>query len=447
MCHWYGSVSRIGIAFQIIPGAASTPFLRYWTNQAAFVFKIASVLYPEVPMVRYMLIPEIIVFDNARKPSSRAKANLIQKREPYCSAQMAPQSSFPISQYGQHGSPGFFHLPVSDPFQGTVGQLESQGIGRKISQSRTESWQSLGSDLTCGFSADYGFDWDLIFNISNNKAEQLAHENNFSSSYLVPLENGQPPPLTQSAVALDQLTIFTRSSLGSISFANEQTYFSQMGQQFKQQLQHYTTTERSLSQVSERVSPLGVCAQNFSRSTNQYALIKEQPELRHAPTSLEWTDNSQLLPKQAEQSVLRFAFVDKRSSGRHSEPFRRKDYRDHLRDFHKEDIGACRGENSAKTEKERLKCLRYAKCLVNKLFKYDGCECPNCKKTCEPEKIKTMMALRLEKNPQKKESQISSQACGPHHGIDGWLDNGFGGWDPCIRCDGEPAHMEGQTLR
>jgi hypothetical protein len=158
---------------------------------------------------------------------------------------MAPQSSFPVSQYGQQGSPGFFHPIVSDPFQAAVGQLESQGMGRNISQASTESWQSLGSGLTCGSSAESGFDWDLISNISNGKADQLAYDNIISSSYPVPLEIDQPSPPTQSPVALDQLKIFSQSYLGSISPANEQTYFSQIGQHFQQQLQHSTTTERT----------------------------------------------------------------------------------------------------------------------------------------------------------------------------------------------------------
>ncbi|KAH9219651.1 hypothetical protein DL95DRAFT_55528 [Leptodontidium sp. 2 PMI_412] len=53
-------------------------------------------------------------------------------------------------------------------------------------------------------------------------------------------------------------------------------------------------------------------------------------------------------------------------SGRHQEPFTRKDhYRDHLRDFHQEDIGAAKGEKGARTDKQKRDWARQQKKWLN----------------------------------------------------------------------------------
>lgn len=148
---------------------------------------------------------------------------------------------------------------------------------------------------------------------------------------------------------------------------------------------------------------------------------------------------------------------EKCSSGRHSEPFTRKDhYRDHLRDFHKEDIGAVKGEKSAKTEKEKAKwkkeqkiwlaerriyadSWRCAKCLAKKLVREEGWECYTCKTICEQERIDARMRL-----PQKAVSQAmyaDTQAqyqsyTGTCETCSGslWIDDGYGQWVACITC-------------
>ncbi len=170
---------------------------------------------------------------------------------------------------------------------------------------------------------------------------------------------------------------------------------------------------------------------------------------------------------------------EKCSSGRRSDPFTRKDhYRDHLRDFHKEDIGAAKGEKSAKTEKEKAiwkkeqtiwlaerriyaDNWRCAKCLVKKFIKDDGWHCQTCKTNCEQDRMEAR--LRLPQNPQKVEpnhmdyelqyqerfsQKAVSQAMYPDSQpqyenytspcdmCNGniWLDNGCGEWVACHTC-------------
>lgn len=92
---------------------------------------------------------------------------------------------------------------------------------------------------------------------------------------------------------------------------------------------------------------------------------------------------------------------------RAEKPFSRKDhYRDHLRDFHKEDIGSAKGEKKM-DEKKRLAAQkswraerrisprhwRCAKCLVKYYVDYNGWECEPCKTTCEQERREARMKL------------------------------------------------------
>ncbi|KAH8588468.1 hypothetical protein B0O99DRAFT_488516, partial [Bisporella sp. PMI_857] len=84
---------------------------------------------------------------------------------------------------------------------------------------------------------------------------------------------------------------------------------------------------------------------------------------------------------------------------RSSDPFNRKDhYRDHLKDYHKEDIGTAK-QAKGMSEKEWKKAQkrwieerqitvqwwRCAKCLVRVK---DSWDCYQCKQTCETERIK-----------------------------------------------------------
>jgi hypothetical protein len=88
-------------------------------------------------------------------------------------------------------------------------------------------------------------------------------------------------------------------------------------------------------------------------------------------------------------------------------PFTRKDhYRDHLRDFHMEDIGSAKGEKKMDRKKwlaaqkiwvaERkisAKHWRCAKCLIKHYIAYDGWECEPCKTTCEQDRINARQKL------------------------------------------------------
>jgi hypothetical protein len=97
---------------------------------------------------------------------------------------------------------------------------------------------------------------------------------------------------------------------------------------------------------------------------------------------------------------------------RSQDSFSRRDhYRDHLRDFHKEDIGCAKGEKSSrdkdkqewqKAQKawlaERVvsnKHWRCAKCLVNNNVIQVGWDCASCKNPCEEDRIRTRQRLTL----------------------------------------------------
>jgi hypothetical protein len=89
-------------------------------------------------------------------------------------------------------------------------------------------------------------------------------------------------------------------------------------------------------------------------------------------------------------------------------PFVRKDhFRDHLRDFHKEDIGCAKGEKTT-TNKEKwlasqniwlaervisLKHWRCARCLVKIYVASHGWDCERCKSSCEQERKDSRMKL------------------------------------------------------
>jgi hypothetical protein len=88
---------------------------------------------------------------------------------------------------------------------------------------------------------------------------------------------------------------------------------------------------------------------------------------------------------------------------RAADPFTRKDhYRDHLRDYHKEDLGQAKGakkEDRPKWERAQKAWLaerninrnwwRCAKCLSRVRAAEEGWECQRCNETCEPERQMT----------------------------------------------------------
>lgn len=94
-------------------------------------------------------------------------------------------------------------------------------------------------------------------------------------------------------------------------------------------------------------------------------------------------------------------------NGRHlaGNAFTRKDHlRDHLRDFHQEDIGVAKGEKNARTKQEKEKWEKQqqkwletrnirpdswfcAKCLVRISVARNGWHCTECNQPCEPEKM------------------------------------------------------------
>jgi len=127
----------------------------------------------------------------------------------------------------------------------------------------------------------------------------------------------------------------------------------------------------------------GICSKLFSRIAD----LERHYKIVHAP---------------ADQKV---AFpCDYSRCARLSDPFTRKDhYRDHLRGYHKEDIGSVKiygmkvgGEQEATWLVERRidsKYWRCAICLVRIYVADDAWECPNCKRPCEAERVAARQRL------------------------------------------------------
>ncbi|PVH85262.1 hypothetical protein DL98DRAFT_55152 [Cadophora sp. DSE1049] len=159
-------------------------------------------------------------------------------------------------------------------------------------------------------------------------------------------------------------------------------------------------------------------------------------------------------------------------NGRHlkKNSFTRKDHlRDHVRDFHQEDIGAAKGEKTARTKEEKRQWQKEqekwiasrkitpthwtcTKCVVRMIVAEHGWHCTECNQPCEPERIDMRLRLspssreeaqvemdgvggmvREEPQPQHKQHQgyLPCQACSGS----GWVDNGYGEWDPCPYCN------------
>lgn len=134
---------------------------------------------------------------------------------------------------------------------------------------------------------------------------------------------------------------------------------------------------------------------------------------------------------------------------RAKEPFTRKDhYRDHLRDYHKEDLGCAKGDKNAKDKKRlgdwqklqskwlgerqiRPLWWRCARCLIRVNVRDHGWECVNCKQVCEPERREAREMLV--KNTPVVETTASYSSCTTCSGT-AWVENMMGGWAACPNC-------------
>jgi len=136
--------------------------------------------------------------------------------------------------------------------------------------------------------------------------------------------------------------------------------------------------------------------------------------------------------------------------------FTRKDhYRDHLRDFHKEDIGCAKGQNKGKDrrqwEAKQKRWLeernishqhwRCASCLVKNYFYQVGWECSSCGKTCEGERISARWRIvgeksSLEAGKSEESASTSHQNCNVCKG----KSNLSGSWPPT--CQASAPHQD-----
>ena len=151
---------------------------------------------------------------------------------------------------------------------------------------------------------------------------------------------------------------------------------------------------------------------------------------------------------------------------RSTDPFTRKDhYRDHLKDYHKEDIGSAKKTKSL-SEKEWKRAVRRwrderqitpnwwrcVKCLVRVK---DSWNCPECKQACESKRItvRQQMAQNLTPRPENADDMASSNydndydqhstsyaPCTTCQGT-GWIENLDNEcWDPCHNCQTQSSN-------
>jgi len=156
---------------------------------------------------------------------------------------------------------------------------------------------------------------------------------------------------------------------------------------------------------------------------------------------------------------------------RSQEVFTRKDhYRDHLKDFHKEDIGCAKGEKLAKDKDKRkwqqsqIKWLaernispkhwRCPRCLVNNVVAKVGWECMKCHVPCEEDRIRAREKLALEEPRATDDTNGAVMGEIPQYAATGFyncgacndykcIDDGFGGWIECTSCQSSagPAYV------
>lgn len=147
------------------------------------------------------------------------------------------------------------------------------------------------------------------------------------------------------------------------------------------------------------------------------------------------------------------------------EPFTRKDhYRDHLRDFHKEDVCMAKGQylktKSKGTQeieqeqeqwlRERLIDFRYwrcSKCLTRNVVAKSGWDCSKCKTSCESgrvdaRRVENYTATRTselagtmaeESDNQYSPAIYASNTCSICNGST-FVDGGYGAWVDCPSC-------------
>jgi ribosomal protein L37AE/L43A len=137
--------------------------------------------------------------------------------------------------------------------------------------------------------------------------------------------------------------------------------------------------------------------------------------------------------------------------------FTRKDhYRDHLRDYHKEDIGCAKGEKSSR-EKDKIKWQkaqrvwldernisytnwRCVRCLTKNYVEQQGWECSTCKSPCEEDRVRARQNLGpgMQTPDDRSEvtmvddAQYAAPYCAPCHGTS-YVDYGYG-LSPCSDC-------------
>jgi hypothetical protein len=128
---------------------------------------------------------------------------------------------------------------------------------------------------------------------------------------------------------------------------------------------------------------------------------------------------------------------------RAKDPFTRKDhYRDHMRDFHMEDLGQAKGAKKLdrqKWERDQEAWLaerrispnwwRCAKCLSRVYVKEEGWECRKCNAACEAERKAARRRMRSEAATSSGPSATPLNPLNPFqpgcwscHGI-GWIDD------------------------
>lgn len=149
---------------------------------------------------------------------------------------------------------------------------------------------------------------------------------------------------------------------------------------------------------------------------------------------------------------------DYEKCGRSEGPFTRKDhYRDHLKDYHREDLGCAKGQkklsrdiwNAAQEQwlSERVIYPGYwrcSRCLDRIYVAIGGWECPRCKTTCEVERIDARKKLQLRPKTMKSHKSNQSGSCITCDG-QGWVDS-YQGQIDCPKCtappNDEPRHHE-----
>jgi hypothetical protein len=145
---------------------------------------------------------------------------------------------------------------------------------------------------------------------------------------------------------------------------------------------------------------------------------------------------------------------------RSQDPFSRKDhYRDHLRDFHKEDIGCAKGEKSSRDKDKRewqkaqkawlaervisYKHWRCVRCLVKNYVAEAGWDCSSCKNPCEEDRIRTRQRFAPERQTPEDPTEVTMvdgytatapyRTCGTCNG-GSWISDGYGAFVTCPSC-------------